>query len=309
MVQPVVLSLNELVSGLELVIERAVTEAVRLVLELDPGAPTVRADRGQLEQVVLNLVLNARDAMPAGGTLRLRTGLCDLDGATLREHGYGSARVGRYAQLEVEDTGIGMGPATLRRAFEPFFTTKEPGEGTGLGLAAVYGIVQQADGYVWATSQPGAGTLVTICLPLETAPASAEPPAPAVVPGPAGPRERLLVVEDEPMVRAMAVRILREEGHVVLEATHGAEALELLEREGEAAAVISDVVMPVVGGRELAERMAARGLGGIPILYMSGYTNDEVVRRGLLDAGQPFLQKPFRPEELVERVERLLVRR
>jgi signal transduction histidine kinase len=309
MVQPVVLSLNELVTGLEQVIERTITEAVRLVLELDPGDPTVRADRGQLEQVVLNLVLNARDAMPSGGTLRLRTGLCDLDAPTLREHGYGSARTGRYARLDVEDTGIGMGPATLGRAFEPFFTTKEPGEGTGLGLAAVYGIVQQAGGYVWATSQPGAGTQVVVCLPLETMAAPDAPPTPPARTSAPGPRRRLLVVEDEPMVREMAVRILREEGHEVLEAKHGAEALELLDREPGVAAVVSDVVMPVVGGRELAERMAARGLGGIPILYMSGYTNDEVVRRGLLDAGRPFLQKPFRPEDLAERVEGMLVRR
>jgi len=305
LVQPVVLSLNDLLAGLTRVLERTASDAVHLFLELDAGDPKVRADRGQLEQVILNLVLNARDAMPTGGTLRIGTSVADLDEAFLRRHGYGSARAGRYARLDVADTGVGMSAATLARAFEPFFTTKAPGEGTGLGLAAVYGIVQQAGGYVWAESAPGRGTLVSICLPLERELLGAAAATDGLAL--AGRGELVLVVEDEPTVRAMAVRVLREQGHQVLEAAHGADALGLLERErGEVAAVVTDVVMPVMGGRELAERMAAAGLGAVPILFMSGYTGDEVIRRGLLEEGRPFLQKPFMPETLVERVEALL---
>jgi CheY-like chemotaxis protein len=259
----------------------------------------VKADPGQLAQVLLNLVLNSRDAMPVGGHLTIETTLTELTEAYARLHPGIEIRPGQYACLAVSDTGHGMSRETTARVFEPFYTTKPVGKGTGLGLATVYGIIKQSGGYVWAYSELGKGTTFKVYLPL-----AAEAVAPRVTPAPP-PRasgEVVLLVEDEPAVRQMASRALQEYGYGVLEASGAEEALELLARaDGKINMLVTDVVMPGMDGPDLARR-ALELRPGLPVLYMSGYTDDEIMRRGLLDAGQPFLQKPFTPEALSEQV-------
>jgi CheY-like chemotaxis protein len=211
---------------------------------------------------------------------------------------------GRYVRLTVSDTGHGMDPATRARIFEPFFTTKAAGQRSGLGLATVYGIVKQSGGYIWVNSGVGAGTSFKIDLPEFAGPA---PELPAVA-APASPRgaETILVVEDEAAVRRMASRALRSQGYAILEAENGAEALEVLARAtGPVDLVLSDVVMPVLNGGELGERLAAER-PELRVLFMSGYTDDDIVRRGLLRPGSPFLQKPFMPEDLARKVREVL---
>jgi CheY-like chemotaxis protein len=213
--------------------------------------------------------------------------------------------LGEYVRLSVTDTGIGMEPEVQARIFEPFFTTKPVGQGTGLGLSTVYGIVKQSGGFVWCYSEVGHGTTFRIYLPRAAARVTPSPPADA----PAelrGGTETLLVVEDEEVVRALASRGLREYGYTVLEARNGREALELVEVHRDAVdLVISDVVMPEMSGRELSSRLAALR-AGLPILYMSGYTGDDVIQRGLLEPGMPFQQKPFTPEGLARKVREML---
>jgi CheY-like chemotaxis protein len=228
----------------------------------------------------------------------------ELDPAGFADHPEVRLRPGSYALLRMSDTGHGMDHETARHVFEPFFTTKGLGKGTGLGLSTVYGIVKQSDGYIWVDSEPGHGASFRIYLPLVYAPvAMAEPDS---TQGGAAGTETVLVVEDEAMVRAMVVRSLREEGYGVLEADSGAEALSLLDRTRAAVRlVITDVAMAEIGGRELGLRLAKRQ-PGLPVLYMSGYPLDEVVRRGLLEENQPFLQKPFAPIALLESVRALL---
>jgi CheY-like chemotaxis protein len=212
---------------------------------------------------------------------------------------------GPYAVLAVTDTGHGMDQTTIKRVFEPFYTTKPVGRGTGLGLATVYGIVKQSGGYVWVYSELGKGTTFKVYLPLLAGDATQAAPAPQA---PRASGELVLVVEDEPSVRQMTSRALLEFGYKVVEANSAREALDIVERSDERIRLmVADVVMPGMDGPELARRLIARR-PGLPVLFMSGYTDDEIVRRGLLDAGQPFLQKPFSPESLVEQVTRLLQR-
>jgi CheY-like chemotaxis protein len=212
---------------------------------------------------------------------------------------------GPYAVLAVTDTGHGMDQTTIKRVFEPFYTTKPVGRGTGLGLATVYGIVKQSGGYVWVYSELGKGTTFKVYLPLVAGDATQAAPAPQA---PRASGELVLVVEDEPSVRQMTSRALLEFGYKVVEANSAREALDIVERSDERIRLmVADVVMPGMDGPELARRLIARR-PGLPVLFMSGYTDDEIVRRGLLDAGQPFLQKPFSPESLVEQVTRLLQR-
>jgi CheY-like chemotaxis protein len=291
------------VRELEAVLRRTLGDGITLDLRLSPlGA--IRADRGQLQQVLLNLALNARDAMPLGGRVTVETAAVELGDPDAAEHPEVRLRRGPYARLCMSDTGHGIDHETARHVFEPFFTTKGVGKGTGLGLSTVYGIVKQSDGYIWVDSEPGRGAAFRIYLPLVDAPVSSETPPPSF-PGGSG-SETVLVVEDEPMVRAMVVRGLRDDGYVVLEAESGAEALALLERGGDdVRLVITDVAMAEMGGHELGRRLAD-SRPGLPVLYMSGYPLDEVVRRGLLHAHQPFLQKPFAPVALLETVRSLL---
>jgi PAS domain S-box-containing protein len=298
--RPQVLDLNAILQRFEPVLQRTMGEDCPVKLRLDGGVGAVRADPGQLEQVLLNLALNARDAMPRGGVLSVETCTVDLtERSAVVPHGV-AIRPGRYALLAVSDTGHGMDKATLAHVFEPFFTTKGIGQGTGLGLATVYGIVKQSDGYVWAYSEPGLGTTIKIYLPLTTE----RPESPGVAPltEPTAQGELVLVVEDEAQVRTVASRALTEVGYRVLVAEDGAKALELLNRVRERPAlVLTDVVMPGMSGSELAAAVE-RLLPGTPVLFTSGYPDGEILRRGLLQPGAAFIPKPFSPEALVRAV-------
>jgi PAS domain S-box-containing protein len=300
---PQVLDLNALIADLEKMLRRLIGEDIefRTVLAADLGA--VRADPGQLEQVIMNLAVNARDAMPHGGKLTIETVNADLGDA------YAQAHVplvsGRYAMLAVSDTGIGMDTQVKAHIFEPFFTTKEKGKGTGLGLATVYGIVKQTDGYIWVYSEPGQGTSFKIYLPRVAA--AAEPPAPKPLAPPslAG-SETVLLAEDEEAVRNFTRRVLAAHGYTVLTAADGQEALHLAEQHaGPIHLLLTDVVMPNMGGRELAERVVA-ARHETKVLYLSGYTDDAIVHHGVLEPGIAFLQKPFTLQGLARKLREVL---
>jgi signal transduction histidine kinase len=297
---PAALDLNAVLEIFAPVLQRILGEMVTLDLDLRPGIPAVIADRAALEQVMVNLTLNARDAMPGEGRLSVATGEVTLLDA-LRTEGAEPVRPGHYAVLSVTDTGSGMTPETLSRMFEPFFTTKGVGEGSGLGLSTVYGIVRQLGGDIQATSEVGRGTSLRILLPVA---AEAPPAAGARASGPhAGGGGTVLVVEDEPGVRDLAVRALQMAGYRVVQAPEGAVALEVLAaHRATVVAIVADVAMPVMGGWELSKRVEAR-FPGVPVLLVSGYATEELVRRGLIgDASVPLLLKPFTPAELVDRV-------
>ena len=302
--QPRVLDLNALVAGLEPMLRRSLRENHRLTIRLTPDIGCVRADASQVEQVILNLAFNARDAMPEGGRILLETDVAELDPAYAARHPTLHLPTGPYLMLAVSDSGHGMEPATLARIFEPFFTTKPVGQGTGLGLSTAYGIVKQSSGFIWAYSEPGEGTTFKVYLPRVAVQADTEcAPVPVV---PEGGAETVLVVEDETVVRDLACRSLRHFGYTVLEARHGAEALELVERNGRTLdLVLTDLAMPEMGGRELALRLA-RVAPGLPVLYMSGYTGEDIEARGLLPPGSPLQTKPFSPEVLAARVRQVL---
>jgi PAS domain S-box-containing protein len=301
--QPQVLEVDEAVNGLEGMLRRALGERSTLEIRLRAGACKVKADPGQLAQVLLNLVLNARDAMPLGGRLSIETETAQLSDEYAAQHPGVEIRPGPYVVLSVTDSGHGMSADTMRHLFEPFYTTKPTGKGTGLGLATVYGIIKQTGGYVWAYSELGLGTTFKVYLPLEAGSvqlvATSPPPA-------RGSGEHVLIVEDEPTVRHMTSRALKEHGYNVLEASDGPEALRLVEHgNGKLDLIITDVIIPGLDGTELARR-AATVRPDLPILFMSGYTDHDIVRRGLLDPNQPFLQKPFTPDALIRRVADLL---
>lgn len=298
------LDLNAVVRGMESTLRRTMGEEVNVLLRINQVPGSIVADPSQLEQALLNLALNARDAMPGGGRLSVETGTTVLTEAYCRLKPGVSVKPGAYAVLAVTDTGHGMDRETLAHAFEPFFTTKCLGKGTGLGLSSVYGFVKQSDGYVWAYSEPGQGTVVKVYLPLVDLPVEAGTPDRPSATG-AVVRRTVLVVEDEPQVRRMAARALAEVGHRVLEACDGREALTVLARAGRGVdLVLTDVAMPGMGGRELADRLhLARP--DVRVIFMSGYADDEIVRRGLLGPDQPFIQKPFTPAALVRRIAEL----
>ena len=304
--RPEILELNHVITGLERMLRRSLSEGHELVLRLREEAARVRMDRGQIEQVLVNLVLNARDAIEGTGRISIETGRMIIDGDYAQRHELVTVPNGAYTVLAVSDTGSGMSPEVQARMFEPFFTTKPVGHGTGLGLSTVYGIVKQSEGFIWAYSEPGQGTTFKIYLP------EAALVAPAAI-NPAtgngdlrGGGETILVVEDEEMVRGLAVRCLSEQGYRVVEARTSGEALAYVEGNPNGVdLVLSDVVMPVMGGRELSQRLT-RVAPSLPVLFMSGYTGEDVVQRGLLDAGAPFEQKPFSPESLARKVREML---
>jgi PAS domain S-box-containing protein len=301
--QPRVLDLNETVGKANNLLQRLIGENIALTTVLDPGLDAVTADPVQLEQVIINLAVNARDAMPNGGELRIETANAELDAAYTAEHSIVSP--GSYVRLTVSDTGVGMDDATKARLFEPFFTTKGPGLGTGLGLSTVYGIVKQSGGFIWVYSELGKGTAFKIYLPRVDAALEAISPA-ALSPDTNRGTETVLLVEDEPALRAVARRALEGHGYTVIEAADGHTALALAaEHAGQFSAVVTDVVMPAMSGRELAEHLAV-SQPDVPFLFMSGYTDDAIVRHGVLEPGVAFLQKPFSPEALARKVRELL---
>jgi two-component system, cell cycle sensor histidine kinase and response regulator CckA len=301
--RPCVLDLAVAVSEIQKMLARLIGEDIRLLADLDTGC-TVCADPGQVEQVVLNLALNARDAMPSGGTLSLRTRTIDLttaDGFRM----FGCAiQPGRYVQLRVEDTGAGMDAHTLDRIFEPFFTTKELGKGTGLGLATVYGIVKQSGGYIRATSTVGHGSTFDVYLPVSDGAVPVPETAPAQE-TPAGRGETVLLVEDEDAVRMAARKALSRSGFKVVEARNGEEALRRWRERTTVDLVVSDLVMPEMGGRELATLLRQEA-PRLKVLFTSGYTDDAGIRQGALAPGMGFLSKPFTPEALVRKAREML---
>jgi PAS domain S-box-containing protein len=302
MFQERVVDLNSIVADMDKMLQRLIGEDIDLVSLLAPNLSRIKADPGQIEQVLLNLAVNARDAMPRGGKLTIETGHATLDESYAKSHL--AAETGQYVMLAVSDTGSGMDAETQKHIFEPFFTTKEVGKGTGLGLATVYGIVKQSGGNIWVYSEPGKGSTFKIYLPIAEELANAEAEANlADVPQGEG---TILLVEDEESVRKLAGEILGMNGYRVLTAANGVEALRVCtEHIGQIDLMVTDVVMPQMGGRELAERMALIRRD-MSVLYMSGYTDDAVVRHGVLDEEMPFLQKPFTPDTLVRKVSELL---
>jgi PAS domain S-box-containing protein len=303
--QPQLLNINGIVAGTEKMLRHSLGEDKELELRLGPEGGQIRADRGQLEQVLINLVLNARDAMNGRGQVTIETGSAVWDQSYTARHPGVELPLGRYVLLAVSDTGCGMDQNLQARIFEPFFTTKPVGQGTGLGLSTVYGIIKQSGGFIWVYSEPSKGSVFKIYLPEVVTPAGSatEPEDPGLE---WRGSETILVIEDEAVVRHLASRGLREQGYVVVEAANGAEALDYIKQHpGSVDLVISDVVMPEMGGRELGQLLTELE-PALPILYMSGYTGDDVVQRGLLEAGSPFQQKPFTPRLLASKVRSML---
>jgi PAS domain S-box-containing protein len=299
------LDLNSTVEEISAMLRRLIGEDINLLLTLGPDAGRVNADPGQLEQVLMNLAVNARDAMPSGGTLRVETGRVQL--AAPPPDRPDALPAGPYAVLRVMDTGVGMDAAIQARIFEPFFTTKEPGKGTGLGLSMVHGVVRQHGGEIRVRSVVGSGTTFEIYLPqIETGPDAGGPDEAAV--RPATGSETILLAEDEEDVRALAREVLERQGYTVLEAADGAEALQVYEKEGERIdLILTDVVMPRMSGRELVDRVRATK-STMPVLYMSGYTEDAILRHGVRDASMLLLGKPFTPGDLVGKIREVLDR-
>ena len=300
-----VIDLNDVLGGLGRLLARVLGEDIELKILAAPASATVRADKGQLDQVILNLVVNARDAMPQGGKLTVACSVVDLDEEYARVHV--GVTPGSYVVLSVNDTGVGMSKATQARAFEPFFTTKEQGKGTGLGLSTVFGIVKQSGGHIWLYSEPGIGTTFKIYLPRV---AGAVDPSRDVSHLPVvGGHETILLIEDEDQVRNVAMAILRQLGYRVLDASTPERALALcVEYKGQIDLLLTDVVMPRLSGREVADRVSILR-PGLPVLFMSGYTDDAVLQHGVLDAGMAFVQKPLTPTVLARKVREVLDRR
>jgi len=297
---PKVLDLNTVVEGVEEMLRRTLGEDIDLTLKLAKDLPTVIADPGQIEQVFLNLTMNARDAMPTGGRVVVETSAVDLD----EEYAAGRPGVtpGRYVRLSVSDTGIGMSPEVSTRAFEPFFTTKAAGRGTGLGLATVYGIVTQAGGNIGIYSEPGLGTRISIHLPATDEAAVRVRPATEQVVATPGAGRTVLLVEDESAVLLAAARILTGHGYKVLMRGDPEDALQVLaDGERRIDLLVTDIVMPGMSGIELGRR-AKELRPGLPILYMTGYSQEIISHRGTLPADSNFLQKPFTRRDLLEAV-------
>jgi CheY-like chemotaxis protein len=297
--QPKVMSLNDTLAEMEAMLRRLIGENVVLSTSPDPDLQATRSDLAQIEQVVLNLCLNARDAMPDGGRLEVRTANADLDEAAARAAG---THPGTHVLLEVRDSGHGMDSETLEHAFEPFFTTKEQGKGTGLGLATVLGIVQQSGGGIAVETAPGAGTTFRIYLPAVGEALTHDETA---TDRPERGHEAILLVEDESIVRELLARVLRTHGYAVIEAANGEEALAIAHAEPMIDLLLTDVVMPGMSGRELSERLAAQR-PGLRILYMSGYTDEAIVHHGVREGEAEFIAKPFTPDALARKVRGVL---
>jgi two-component system CheB/CheR fusion protein len=301
--QPKVFDVNAVIGDFARMLRRTVGESIKVEVRLAADVWKVRADPGEIGRALMNLCLNARDAMPAGGTLTIQTVNATVSEAEAHLHNLGA---GQYVELGVRDTGIGMDPETQTHVFEPFFTTKEAGKGTGLGLATVLGIIEQSGGAIWCHSELGQGTKFKILLPAVAAAADAgERPIDSLAAAPMGSAEVVLLVEDEEQVRKLASKILQSRGYVVLEARDGREGISVSQaHQGKIDLLVSDVVMPELGGREIAERILTTR-PDIKVLFMSGHTQDVILKEGV-KAGTAFLQKPFAPSELAHKVREIL---
>uniref|UniRef100_A0A832EJ33 histidine kinase n=1 Tax=Desulfacinum infernum TaxID=35837 RepID=A0A832EJ33_9BACT len=301
--QPVVLNLNDVLRNLEKMLRRLIGEDVSLEMLLAEDLARVVVDPGQIEQVIMNLAVNARDAMPQGGTLLMETANVVLNDAYASSHP--GVTPGAYVRLAITDTGCGMSKEIMARIFEPFFTTKERGKGTGLGLSTVYGIVKQSGGHIFVYSEPQRGTTFTIYLPATEAEAQPVPANPGEV-RTVGHGEHILVVEDDQSLRKMMVGLLSELGYKVTPAANAGEALLLVEEVGlNPDLIITDVVMPTMSGKQLIDRLQ-RTRPDLKVLYMSGYTDNAIVHYGILDPGTPFIQKPFTRDALGMKIRELL---
>jgi signal transduction histidine kinase len=303
LLRPVVLDLNTLIVQLEKMLCRLIGEDIELITKLAANVGLIKADAGQVEQVIINLLVNARDAMPLGGKIWIRTENAVTPSAV---HGLGATSAGpAYTRLIVQDTGCGMDRDTLAHIFEPFFTTKEVGKGTGLGLATVYGIIKQSEGFIEVESEPNVGTTFSIYLPQTTE--SIECPGERLCPLPNDPSSAtILLAEDEQDVRRMVRKVLETYGYAVLEAANGKDALHLSCQYPRAIQLLlTDTIMPSMGGPELADKIR-QFRPEMKVLFVSGYTDDSLLKRKVLASGQPFLQKPFSPQTLLHKVQEVL---
>jgi len=305
MLQPQIVNLNTIVTNMKLLLRRLIGEHIELVTSLASPLASVSADQSQIEQVIMNLAVNARDAMPQGGRLTIETATLELDAAFVAAHR--GATAGAHVMLAIHDTGTGIDADVMTHLFEPFYSTKERGKGTGLGLATVYGIVKQSQGYIAVDTELGHGSRFRVYLPATDA-ARTEAPADVDVPASNRGTETVLLVEDQPEVRTITRETLARNGYAVVEAANGDEALEWLRRtDRRIDLLLTDVIMPGMGGRELASAVTARQ-HDVRVLYMSGYADDAIADQGVLEPGLDFIQKPFMSDNLLRRVREVLDR-
>jgi PAS domain S-box-containing protein len=304
-VQPEILDINELLTDIEKMLCRLIGEDVELLTIPEPALWQVEIDPGQIEQVIMNLAINARDAMPKGGKLTIETANADLNENYFREYGIEGTKLGHYVMLAVSDNGSGMDKETQEHIFEPFFTTKEVGKGTGLGLSTVYGIVKQNNGFIWVYSEPGQGSIFKVYLPKVKGDAEPKEKEQTPVDNLSG-SETVLIVEDNDSLRNFAQKVLQQHGYRTLVAENGEDALEVSkEYEGSIDLMITDVVMPKMGGKEAANRLQPL-YPQMKVIYMSGYTDNAIVHHGILEPGLNFLEKPFTLESLARKVRKAL---
>jgi two-component system cell cycle sensor histidine kinase/response regulator CckA len=302
--EPKILDLNLTIDGIDKLLRRLLGEDIELTTLPGNGLWRVRADPGQIGQILMNLAVNARDAMPRGGKLVIETKNVVLDGEYSRSHH--DVAPGSYVMIAVTDTGTGMDKATQTRIFEPFFTTKEAGKGTGLGLSTVYGIVKQSGGHIWVYSEVGMGSTFKVYLPRERATDNARSILPPESPDSSRGGETVLLVEDDEALRKLACSVLRRNGYVVLDAPNGGEAILICEQHGgRIHLLLTDVVLPRMSGRQLVERLGAIR-PEMKVLFMSGYTEDAILQHGVIDSGVAFLQKPLTPTSLTRKVREVL---
>jgi signal transduction histidine kinase/ActR/RegA family two-component response regulator len=301
-IQPTVIDLNSTLREMEKMLHRLIGEDIQLTIVLAPDLGRVKADAGQLDQILMNLAVNARDAMPQGGKLIIETSNAELDESNLSGHTY--AKPGRYVMISVSDTGCGMDKETISHIFEPFYTTKGPGKGTGLGLSTVYGIVKQSEGYIWVYSEPGKGARFKIYFPRIEA--AADPTARAPEVAVAAGSETILLVEDDESMRNLTRTCLESNGYRVLDVANGESAIQTVaHHKGPIHLLLTDVVMPGISGRQLAESLSL-SRPEMKCLYMSGYTADLIAQHGVLDPQVALLEKPFTKEALLRRVRQVL---